>query len=95
MDSRCQVAQLSNGLRNIDLVVSASETAVDTIFTFHSTPVMNFISGYGIFSAYPLLTLQNKGFVHPDFLLDHQTPLSRPVSKNTVAADSKIFIPQR
>lgn len=35
--------------------------ATTAIFSFHSMVVMNFISTYGVFSAYPQLMLNNRG----------------------------------
>jgi hypothetical protein len=62
-----KVVRLFNGRCHIDLVVSRTESSSDNIFGFHSTVVMNFISGYGIFSAYPTLTLGHRGYVNPKF----------------------------
>ncbi|KAF9467726.1 hypothetical protein BDZ94DRAFT_1155378, partial [Collybia nuda] len=48
----------------INIVVVRGENALTPIFSFHSTPVMNFISYYGIYCAYPGLTLQYRGIIN-------------------------------
>ncbi|KAK7033320.1 hypothetical protein R3P38DRAFT_2773737 [Favolaschia claudopus] len=49
----------------IFLVVVADENAATIIFNFYSTMDMNFISGYGLFCAYPELTLNKLSYVNP------------------------------
>lgn len=41
--------------------------ATTVIFSFHSTVVMNFISAYSIFSAYPQLTLDKCGLINTPY----------------------------
>ncbi|KIO12018.1 hypothetical protein M404DRAFT_125896, partial [Pisolithus tinctorius Marx 270] len=59
------VITFDNNTRLIDVVVSNSYTALSPIFQFHNTCVMNFISAYGIFCAYPNLTLHALSMVNP------------------------------
>ncbi|KAJ7202999.1 hypothetical protein C8J57DRAFT_1038179, partial [Mycena rebaudengoi] len=40
----------------LNVVTCIGETAIMPVFYFHSTVVMNFISGGGLFCAYPALT---------------------------------------
>ncbi|KAK7006373.1 hypothetical protein R3P38DRAFT_2476135, partial [Favolaschia claudopus] len=49
----------------IYLVVVADENAINVIFQFHATADMNFLSGYGLFCAYPNLTFNNKSYTNP------------------------------
>jgi hypothetical protein len=67
-----KVVRLFNGRCNIDLVVSRTESCSDNIFGFHSTVVMNFISGYGIFCAYPTFTLEHRGYINPKFMQEDE-----------------------
>ncbi|KAK7040608.1 hypothetical protein R3P38DRAFT_2513997, partial [Favolaschia claudopus] len=62
---------LRKGHHVINLLVVPGDNAVDAIFRFHSTIVMNFISGYGVFSAYPALTLRKKSVANRAVLFDH------------------------
>ncbi|KAI6024934.1 hypothetical protein BKA83DRAFT_4024580, partial [Pisolithus microcarpus] len=54
-----RVIVLSNGERNIDVVVSATSVVLSPIFQFHSTAIMNFVSADTIFCSYPRLTFQH------------------------------------
>jgi len=47
------------------VVTSASSSAIGPIFNFHSTPVFNWISPEGYFSAYPALTCARRGLLNP------------------------------
>ncbi|KAK6992983.1 hypothetical protein R3P38DRAFT_2568245, partial [Favolaschia claudopus] len=44
----------------INIIVMPADSAAGAIFQFHSTIVMNYISGWGVFCAYPDLTLRGK-----------------------------------
>lgn len=48
----------------INVIIVRGDNALVPIFSFHSTPVMNFISYYGIFCAYPELTLAYRGIIN-------------------------------
>jgi hypothetical protein len=60
---RCVYA-LFKGPVKINVVISHTECATDPIFFFHSTAVMNFIDAFGIYCAYPCLTLQHKSLMN-------------------------------
>ncbi|KAJ7205103.1 hypothetical protein C8J57DRAFT_1026882, partial [Mycena rebaudengoi] len=47
--------------RTINLMTCIGESAIEPIFYFHSTLVMNFISCHGLYCAYPLLTTAHTG----------------------------------
>jgi hypothetical protein len=49
----------------VDIVTSSSSSAISPIFHFHSTPVINWISPEGLFSAYPNLTCARRGLLNP------------------------------
>ncbi|KAK7001021.1 hypothetical protein R3P38DRAFT_3217786 [Favolaschia claudopus] len=49
----------------IHLIVAASENAASLVFNFHATIDMNFLSGHGLFCAYPQLTFNNKSYTNP------------------------------
>lgn len=51
--------------RQIDLIISATTAAESPIFRFHSTMLMNWISGNALFSAYPNLTSSKRGLLNP------------------------------
>ncbi|KAJ6460422.1 hypothetical protein DFH09DRAFT_832067, partial [Mycena vulgaris] len=53
---------LQNGGKIINLMVIKGVDAVEAIYQFHSTVVMNFISGTGAYCAYPELTLKKLAF---------------------------------
>ncbi|KAK6974078.1 hypothetical protein R3P38DRAFT_2584591 [Favolaschia claudopus] len=60
----------------INVLVVSGDNAVESIFHFHSTIVMNFISGYGVFCAYPALTLRKRSVTNHSILSD-QTSTNR------------------
>jgi hypothetical protein len=62
------IRQMKNVVRDgfrVDIVTSSSSSAVSPIFYFHSTPVINWISPEGLFSAYPKLTCARRGLLNP------------------------------
>ncbi|EGN93335.1 hypothetical protein SERLA73DRAFT_156308 [Serpula lacrymans var. lacrymans S7.3] len=71
-----EVVKTLNGLKNIDVVVSSTSMSISPIFHFHSTAVMNFISGDGFFSAYPKLTGMYRSLTNANHytLFDYTTP---------------------
>ncbi|KAK7019258.1 hypothetical protein R3P38DRAFT_2975646, partial [Favolaschia claudopus] len=55
----------------VNLIIVPDDNPVVAIFHFHSTIVMNCLTGYGVFCAYPALTLNRKsisntGVLHTD-----------------------------
>ncbi|KAI6009168.1 hypothetical protein BKA83DRAFT_4070863 [Pisolithus microcarpus] len=63
-----RVVVLSNGERNIDIVVSVTSVALSPIFHFHSTAVMNFVSADTIYCSYPRLTFRHLSLVNASVL---------------------------
>lgn len=59
------IYHLYKGERKIDVIVSKTHSPLRPIFRFHSSQVMNCISGRGVFSAYPRLTCDGKGLTNP------------------------------
>lgn len=59
-----RIIWLEKGPIKLNLIVSSSDSAIEPIFHFHSTLVMNFISSLGIFCAYPDLTFKRRGVVN-------------------------------
>ncbi|KAK7037916.1 hypothetical protein R3P38DRAFT_2515719, partial [Favolaschia claudopus] len=59
---------LKKGPHVINLMVMTSGNAAAAIFQFHSTIVMNYISGWGVFCAYPELTMSGKSIANPSAL---------------------------
>lgn len=53
----------------INVMVTKGENALEAIFYFHSTGVMNFLSSRGIFCPWPQLTLQCKSLENVDLYL--------------------------
>jgi hypothetical protein len=69
------IFHLRKGSIRMDVIVSYTSFSLRPIFRFHSTPVMNCITGNGIFSAYPHMTLSHRGIVNPlAFTLNDATP---------------------
>lgn len=58
------VIRLQNGHRKIQIIASTTEDATKPLRGFHSSPVMNFLSGRAIFCAYPVLLEQRKGIMN-------------------------------
>lgn len=57
----------------LNVIASTSDNALEPIFHFHSTVVMNFISSLGVFCAYPNMTLNRRGLVNADVHLRGQS----------------------
>jgi len=49
----------------INIIISSTKNPMDPLFSFHSTCVMNAITAYGIWSAYPSLTLDFQNLINP------------------------------
>jgi hypothetical protein len=65
----------------VDVVTSATASAITPIFHFHSTIVFNWISADGFFSAYPKLTCAHRGLTNPlSFTLNQFVPSLPPAS---------------
>ena len=60
-----QIVTLSNGKRNLVVVVSKVPASIAPIFQYHSTAAMNFVSAEHIFCAYPELTLRGLSMINP------------------------------
>lgn len=60
-----EIYHLYKGHRKIDVIVSRTHSSIRPLFRFHSSQVMNCISGRGVFSAYPKLTFDGKGLTNP------------------------------
>lgn len=60
-----EIYHLFKGQRKIDVIVSKTHSSIRPIFRFHSSQVMNCISGRGVFSAYPRFTCDGKGLTNP------------------------------
>jgi hypothetical protein len=85
-----KVTQLRKKDLHVDVITTYASSAIAAIFGFHSTPVMNWISGDGFFSAYPLLTSSKQGLVNPmTFALKNFIP-ALP-SSHTRAALAKYY----
>jgi hypothetical protein len=63
-----KIVRLRRGKFSIDIITAPSCSPIGTIFNFHLTLVMNWISGDGLFSAYPRLTSLKRGLVNPTVL---------------------------
>ncbi|KAJ7758617.1 hypothetical protein B0H16DRAFT_1820572 [Mycena metata] len=65
-----RVHLLTKGRNKIHVVTTKGENAAATIFRFHSTIVMNLLTAWGIYCAYPSLTLKRKGVANLPTLLN-------------------------
>ncbi|KAK6972184.1 hypothetical protein R3P38DRAFT_2469102, partial [Favolaschia claudopus] len=63
---------LKKGTQVINVMVVAGDNAASAIFQFHSTIVMNYISGWGVFCAYPELTLEGKSITNLSVLTNEE-----------------------
>jgi hypothetical protein len=64
--------------RSLDLIVAMS-LATKPMFCYHSTLVMNCLTGRGFFSAYPQLTSSLRGLINPSVLITYNIPPSHVV----------------
>jgi hypothetical protein len=83
------VIYLKKGNKTMDIIVSANRFSISPIFHFHSTPVMNCITGNGIFSAYPKMTCQKRRILNP--LVLHMDITSPPMPYFSVRAALKKY----
>jgi hypothetical protein len=76
-----EVVRLRKGYLKMDVILSASPFSLMPIMRFHSTLVMNCITGNGIWSAYPSRTCARQGICNPMvFTLDHIAPKLPPAN---------------
>lgn len=74
-----KVTRLERDRLRIDIITTYSSSSIAGVFGFHSTPVMNWISGDGFFSAYPVLTSSYRGLVNSmTFTLTNFVPALPP-----------------
>lgn len=73
-----RVINMRNTLdHSIDVIISVDKSPFIPIFNFHSTALMNFISGKGFFCAYPRLTSSQMSVVNPLGFPGLDTPTAR------------------
>ena len=60
-----QVMKMQKGDHSVNIIISQTTSPLSPIFHFHSTDVMNFISAYGFFSAYPKITNLHFSIINP------------------------------
>jgi hypothetical protein len=72
-DSVLRIHWLKKGAHTINVMVVPGFNAAIAIFHFHSTIVMNFISSFGVYCAYPDLTLQKRAIPNVNLILDQWT----------------------
>jgi hypothetical protein len=60
----------------LDIIVATNKLP-KPLFCYHSTPVMNYFSGDGFFSAYPELTGSLRGLINPSTTISFNIPPSR------------------
>ncbi|KAJ7044249.1 hypothetical protein C8F04DRAFT_896201, partial [Mycena alexandri] len=59
-----KVHRLEKGARSMNIIIVQGEDPAIAIFHFHSTIVMNYLTGFGLYCAYPSLTLSDVGVVN-------------------------------
>jgi hypothetical protein len=64
--------------RSVDLIVAMS-LVMKPMFCYHSTLVMNCLTGRGFFLAYPQLTTSLRGLINPTTLISYTIPPSNVV----------------
>lgn len=75
-----RVVKLTRASRSVDIIVSNTQSPIRPIFHFHSTAVMNYISGHGLFCAYPAWMRMRISVINPllysrEHLPNEQAPL--------------------
>ncbi|KAJ7019259.1 hypothetical protein C8F04DRAFT_975950 [Mycena alexandri] len=60
----CKVHRLAKARKSINLIIVQGEDPAAAVFHFHSTIVMNYLSGFGLYCAYPGLTLLDAGVMN-------------------------------
>ncbi|KAJ7753757.1 hypothetical protein B0H16DRAFT_1263496, partial [Mycena metata] len=59
-----KVHRLEKGHRSMNVIIVQGEDPTVAIFHFHSTVVMNCLTGFGLYCAYPSLTLSDVGVIN-------------------------------
>jgi hypothetical protein len=70
-----RVYHLEKGQKQMNVMVIRGEDPTIAIFQFHSTVVMNYLTAFGLYCAYPALTLGNRGVANLSAIL--RNPSSR------------------
>ena len=85
-----RITHLQKGDLFVDVVTASSPCAILPVFGFHSTPVFGWISGDGLFHAYPKMTCEGRGLTNPmTFTLKNFVPPLPPA--NVRSALEKYF----
>ena len=61
-----EVDRLKRGRLRIDIIAPFSNMSLGPVFETHSTIIMNFFTGAGFYSAYPLLTANQQAGINPN-----------------------------
>ncbi|KAJ7758268.1 hypothetical protein B0H16DRAFT_1280291, partial [Mycena metata] len=56
-----KVHRLEKGIKSINIIIVRGENPTEALFRFHSTVVMNCLTAFGLYCAYPSLTLSDYG----------------------------------
>ncbi|KAJ7705913.1 hypothetical protein B0H16DRAFT_1223987, partial [Mycena metata] len=64
-----RVHLLVKGHNKINIITTKGENAAIAVFRFHSTVVMNILTAWGLYCAYPSLTLKGKGVANLPVML--------------------------
>ncbi|KAG6835878.1 hypothetical protein H0H93_013718 [Arthromyces matolae] len=65
---------------NINVIVSVNRNPLTPITSFHSSVVMNYLSGYELYVGYPLLTCNHRNVINSDRLIQPETNVIRAVT---------------
>ncbi|KAJ7715120.1 hypothetical protein B0H16DRAFT_1340234 [Mycena metata] len=60
----CKVHRLVKGRKSVNVIIVQGEDPTAAVFHFHSTVVMNYLSAFGLYCAYPSLTLSDTGVMN-------------------------------
>ncbi|OBZ77426.1 hypothetical protein A0H81_02762 [Grifola frondosa] len=74
-----QVTRLEKGGRTIDVIKSASNSALLPLPFFWMTAVINYLSADYAYVGHPELTFQNYALLHPLHVTHFQTPIPRTI----------------
>ncbi|KAJ7482516.1 hypothetical protein FB451DRAFT_1029793 [Mycena latifolia] len=70
-----RVVHLQKGEKWMNIIVVKGEDPTAAVFQFHSTVVMNYLTAFGLYCAYPSLTLKRLGVANlPALLREVSTP---------------------
>ncbi|KAJ7021220.1 hypothetical protein C8F04DRAFT_923740, partial [Mycena alexandri] len=59
-----KVHRLEKGSKSVNVIIVQGEDPAAAVFHFHSTIVMNYLSAFGLYCAYPSLTLTDVGVMN-------------------------------